>query len=396
MMANPGLSKEDQRTTLEALKRCGFNQSFAAADLGISRETMASRVRNLRSRGHDIPARAAAPKPTLRERFTAKTAKREYEEMERKLFEAQEKLKIIEYAQEHSHVVRIAPPSVGKKRPAVACALGSDWHVEEEVDPAKVNGKNKYNLEIAEKRILRFFQGLAWKIRHHQGDYDIRRLLLFLLGDFISGYIHPELAETGQLAPAEAIVWWWARVLGGIQLLLAEFPELEIEIPCTVGNHERTTEKIRVATRVENSFGFIAYAMLRESLKNEKRVRLYLAAGAHVYAEVWDWKIRGTHGDDIRYQGGVGGLSIPLRKAVDAWNETSRADYTVFGHWHQHCDLNWAVGNGSLIGYAPYSLWIKARYEPPSQAFFLIDRERGKDYVSPIWVDSQGRRGATK
>jgi hypothetical protein len=187
-------------------------------------------------------------------------------------------------------------------------------------------------------------------------------------------------------------VWWVSRVLAGLKLLLSEFPILEIELPCTVGNHERTTPKIRVASRVENSFGFIAYEMLRTALEKERRIRLHVTAGAHVYAEVWDWKIRGTHGDDIRYQGGVGGLSIPLRKAVDAWNETSRADYTVFGHWHQHCDLNWAVGNGSLIGYAPYSLWIKARYEPPSQAFFLIDRERGKDYVSPIWVDDQGRR----
>lgn len=388
-----------QQETIDALKKCGGNREFAAAELGISIGSLCSRIEALKEAGFAIPKsphgkpRKSLTKSDLRAKVQAKADKRAASDMERALFEAQEKLKIVEYVAEHSHVVRvIPPPTVGKKRPAIAVALASDWHVEEEVDPTKVNGKNAYNLEIARTRIASYFQGLAWKIRHHSGDYDIKRLLMFLLGDFISGYIHPELAETGQLAPGPAIVWWQAEVLGGIRMLLETFPELEIEMPCCVGNHERTTEKIRVATRVENSFGYIAYEMLRQQLANEPRVRLYVTAGAHVYAEAWDWKIRGTHGDDIRYQGGVGGLSIPLRKAVDAWNETSKADYTVFGHWHQHCDLNWAIGNGSLIGYAPYSLWIKARYEPPSQAFFLIDRERGKDYVSPIWVDEQGKR----
>lgn len=385
-----------RQVTLDALKKCGWNQTFAAGELGIALSTLKERVKALREAGYDIPTYRPKKSPSklpLRSKAQAKLEKRQLADMERSLFEAQEKLRLVEYVQDHSHVVRVSPPSTGTKRPAVAVAIASDWHVEEEVDPAKVNGKNSYNLEIARSRIERYFQGLVWKIRHHSGDYEIKRLLLFMLGDFISGYIHPELAETGQLAPGPAIVWWQAEVLGGIRMLLSELPDIEIEIPCCVGNHERTTEKIRVATRVENSFGYIAYEMLRQQLASEPRVRLYATAGAHVYAEVWDWTIRGTHGDDIRYAGGVGGLSIPLRKAVDAWNETARADYTVFGHWHQHCDLNWAVGNGSLIGYAPYSLWIKARYEPPSQAFFLIDRERGKDYVSPIWVDPQGRRG---
>lgn len=375
---------------LKALKARSYNQVHTAIDLQISRSALKDRIAKMRQSGVEVPS--FRQKPKLQEKAKEKLDKRAAQDMERALYEAQEKLKIVEYVQEHSKVVRIAPPSSGTLRPAVAVALMSDWHVEERVDPNKINGVNKYSLAIAKKRIERYFQGLAWKIRHHRSDYEIKRLIAFLLGDFISGYIHPELMETAELAPGPAIVWWLSEIEAGIVMILDLFPDLEIELLCAVGNHERTTDKIRVATRVENSFGFIAYEMLRQKFTGNKRVRMHVTTGSHVYAEVWDWTIRGTHGDDIRYQGGVGGLSIPLRKKVDAWNETAKADYTVFGHWHQHCDFNWAVGNGSLIGYSPFSQWIGARYEPPSQAFFLIDRERGKDYVSPIWVSNQGKR----
>jgi len=45
------------------------------------------------------------------------------------------------------------------------------------------------------------------------------------------------------------------------------------------------------------------------------------------------------------------------------------------------------VVNGSLIGYNAFALSIKAEYEPPSQAFFLIDKKRFRSVTIPILFD---------
>jgi hypothetical protein len=398
---NPGLSDEVKRATVKALKQAAGNRTHAAAILGVSPSTMSSRVRALladREWHLKVPEAPGGvmgdgPMPYM-ERTRTAVAKKEHEALEKRLAEAEERLRVIGSAREHLDTIRIAPPSKGKLRPAVAVSPSSDWHVEEPVEPEKVFGKNAYNLQIAEARAAAYFQGLLWKIRHHQHSYEIRRLLMLGIGDFISGYIHPELIETAQLSPTLAIAFWVERYAAGVRMLL-DSSDLEIDLVLKPGNHGRTGEKITVATRAENSFEYLGFLLLMERFKGEKRIHFELSKGVHTYVEVYDWVIRATHGDDIRYQGGVGGLAIPLRKAVDSWNDARHSDYTVFGHWHQHGDYGFAVGNGSLIGYSPYSIWIKARYEAPSQSMFLIDRERGKDMVSPIWVDPQGRRGVT-
>lgn len=118
----------------------------------------------------------------------------------------------------------------------------------------------------------------------------------------------------------------------------------------------------------------------------EPRVVFDIAAGNMFYIEVYGRKIRWTHGDDVRYFGGVGGITIPIRKAIDSWNLSIHAHLTCMGHWHQVTDARDFVVNGSLIGYTAYAQAIKARFEPAAQAFFLLDRRRGKRLFSPIQV----------
>jgi len=53
---------------------------------------------------------------------------------------------------------------------------------------------------------------------------------------------------------------------------------------------------------------------------------------------------------------------------------------------HQFKDGGNFICNGSLIGYNAFALSIKADYEKPKQAFFLVDKKRGKSIVAPIWL----------
>lgn len=166
---------------------------------------------------------------------------------------------VISDAKDPPRVVRLERSS--GLRDVCALALASDWHVEEPVDPVSVAGRNEYNLEIAEKRVDRYFQGIVWHIQHHRASkhLSIRHLLLWLGGDLYTGYIHPELIENNELSPTEAVRWLLPRLEGGIRAVLHELQLEQISIVCSFGNHGRTTDKMRVATSASNSFDLLLY-----------------------------------------------------------------------------------------------------------------------------------------
>jgi hypothetical protein len=56
------------------------------------------------------------------------------------------------------------------------------------------------------------------------------------------------------------------------------------------------------------------------------------------------------------------------------------------GHWHQLVDYGDVTVNGSLIGYNAYAMSVRAKPEPPQQAFYVLDSKRGKSCRAPIWV----------
>ena len=107
---------------------------------------------------------------------------------------------------------------------------------------------------------------------------------------------------------------------------------------------------------------------------------------------MYDYTVRFTHGDQVGYSGGVGGVTIPLNKKIANWDVGRKADVTCIGHFHQYMSLPHAVINGSLIGYGPYAVSIGAKFEQPQQSFFLIDSRRGKTASYPIWVERNRKR----
>ena len=94
--------------------------------------------------------------------------------------------------------------------------------------------------------------------------------------------------------------------------------------------------------------------------------------------------IRFHHGHAIRYAGGVGGITIPVNKAIGQWQKMKNADVDCFGHWHQYMPLRNFVANGSMIGHNAFATSIKADFERPQQAFFLWDKKRKKTVQIPI------------
>jgi hypothetical protein len=144
--------------------------------------------------------------------------------------------------------------------------------------------------------------------------------------------------------------------------------------------------KPRVSTAYANSYEWLMYGVLAQKFAGEKRVRFEITPSAHQYVRTGDHTLHFHHGDDVKFQGGVGGIGIPLLKRVPAWDSIRRADVHCIGHWHMQRDFGRAVVNGSLIGYGPYSQRIGAEYEDPKQTLFYMDSRRGKTMHTHLWV----------
>jgi len=263
--------------------------------------------------------------------------------------------------------------------------VASDWHVEERVDPRTVSQLNEYNLEIATERAGGFFRSGLRLIQLLQKDVTINRLVLPLLGDFISNQIHEEFAENNLLEPMHAITFARNLISSGIDFVL-EHSDLEIILPCHSGNHGRTTKTVRAATENGHSLEYLMFLHLADIYANRKesRVKFLIAEGYHSYLDIFGTNVRYHHGHEVNYQGGVGGLYIPVGKAINDWNKAKRADLDVFGHFHTGRDGGNFISNGSLIGYNAWALRRKFAFEKPRQQLFLIDNKRGRTCTWPI------------
>jgi hypothetical protein len=283
--------------------------------------------------------------------------------------------------------VKITPSTGSGTSEATVVAALSDWHGEELVTLGETSGLNESNPEIITERALRAFRGILRLTQLLQQDVKIDNLVLALLGDFITNDIHgAENAEKNALQPTHALVFVQNLLINGLQFLL-DNSKLTITLPCHTGNHGRTTQTTRFGAENGHSLEYLMYLHLASWFRHDPRVRFLIAEGMHSYLEVYDQTIRFHHGHAVKYGGGVGGIYIPVNKAIAQWNIARRADVDVFGHFHQYISAPNFQCNGSLIGYNSYALSIKATYEPPRQALFLMDKKRGRTCSWPILVE---------
>ena len=281
------------------------------------------------------------------------------------------------------------PKKLSKKPRATACSLFGDAHIEEQVISERVNGLNFYDLAESKRRVELYFIRLVEKLKHEQKHWSINDLVVFFLGDYITGYIHEEFVINNFLTPTEATFEALEYLMCGIDYLLEHAPVEKIIIPCNYGNHGRNVKWRPHSVKAKMSYEWLLYQMLRLMYKKagEDRVEFHIADGTLIYHDIGDFRIRANHGDTFNYRGGLGGVTIPMYGAINSWSKSIKADLDVMGHWHQFKNFRNSIINGSVIGYSEFAVDIRAEFEPPSQAFFLINHERNVlDTVHPIYV----------
>lgn len=277
---------------------------------------------------------------------------------------------------------------------ATMIVLLSDWHVEENVRSETVNGLNRFDLDVCERRIAELTERFSTLLEHERRLVRIDRVLVWLGGDFISGHIHPDTAEMAQLPPLAATRWAGERLRGFIDTVSGMASEVIVATSC--GNHGRSNageRKPRIGTEADHSFEHNLYVTMAADEPN-KNVRWQLSESYLNYIDLDGFRVRAHHGHGYSYSGGIGGIHVPVSKANAAWQAIERADLTVFGHWHQWSWLRAGryVSNGSLIGHSAYAVRIKAAYEAPCQSAIVVDHGRNEvTKAMPIYCDGDLR-----
>src|SRR5690348_2871303 len=186
-------------------------------------------------------------------------------------------------------VIDVRPKAHDGASESAMVIVWSDWHIEERVLRSQVSNKNEYNLEVARQRFQNLLQGgLAWcKIQSH--NTVIKTIVLGLLGDFITGSIHEDLAEGNLLPPAEAIHLAYSLIVSGIKYMLSNTPkDVQFVIPCHSGNHGRMTKDQRIATEAGNSLEYFMYLMLQDYFQSEKRIKFVVQPGYHSHVRFFE------------------------------------------------------------------------------------------------------------
>jgi len=349
----------------------------------------------VRNRVHILgKAKKKEPKklPTVEEQVEEHRLKKKVSEktkLEKQLVEEVERLereKTLWFSMEDNRTSYRIIPSKSPKVEASAFLVMSDWHIDETVKPGTVNGMNEMNERIADERIQNFFNNSIALLKMAGATTKINKVVLAMLGDFISGSIHDELMEANWCRPIEAVIWVEERLVAGIKLMLKE-TDFDFLAICHTGNHSRITKKKHIGTQTGNSTETLLYYHLKSRFKDEPRIDFVIAEGYLTYLEIGNKTIRLHHGDGFRYNGGVGDIYPGAYRWIGKSNGSRHADLDVFGHHHGYRNGGNFICNDSLIGYTAYAAERGFTFRRPSQRFFMYTKRGEVIAEYPVFLD---------
>lgn len=297
--------------------------------------------------------------------------------------------------------LRPATPRADRNRATLVAVL-SDIHAGEVVRPEEMGGYNAFNLEIAEKRLRRFFEETIELARSYIAGVDYDGITLVLGGDMVSGDIHDELQQTNELSVLDTTLWVAPRLVAGIERWAEEFGAVHVvSVP---GNHGRDSKVPRHKKRsAHNADTHIAkMAALYYSQANPNgAVTFDIPDSYDATFSIYEHSFAVEHGDNLRFTGvsEIGALGPvkrgTLRKARAKQEEGDPFDYLLVGHFHQlvYAPNQGFVMNGTLKGYDEFAKAWSLKPEPPQQALFVVSPEYGAGGHMPIVVGKRDDEG---
>lgn len=389
--------RADERTAVEALLRQGLNISQVASHMGITR----SSVRRVRDRMGEGPAEPAPVAPASGVRLGGSPESRRIVQLEDEVRRLRGELKAAHRAALDEEVVRdilgslarapTEPPDwtvkptqkrKGERTAEVPVCTWSDWHLDEVVSRAETNGVNAYDLDIAERRIRALVENIISIARDH-GPGRYPGIVVNLLGDIVSGGLHPELAKTDQegvlpavLRARDILVWAFERMISAFG---------QVYVPCAAGNHGRNTLKPEFKRYIFKNYDWLIYELLARHFIDRPEIRFDIRPSNEVRYRVYGQRYLAMHGDMLGVKGGdgiIGAIGPIMRGEVKTRGQAASSgrdyDVLVMGHWHQELWLPRAIVANALKGFDEYArLALRAIPSEPSQPLWFVHPRRG-------------------
>lgn len=279
------------------------------------------------------------------------------------------------------HIIPLVP-DIGRQGASIV--HWGDWHVEKVIEKKSVNNFNEFNPEIARQRAYNCAVNSAKLINRDSSEFDKHDTVVYLTGDFIEGYIHPESQRvTNSMTPVEASAFALELLTDAITHIQENATTDRITVVCRTGNHSRNTKRMESTIDHRTNYESMIYAFLAQKFKGE--IQFNLPESDIGYTTILDKVVRDFHGWQVSYGGGIGGLTIPLTKFIQRQNQNRKADFNLLGHFHQ-CSMPTkdSMMTGSLCGFDNYAQTIGAGKEPALQAYRLLDSKYGFTGFNPI------------
>lgn len=289
-----------------------------------------------------------------------------------------------------AEVYQIKPiirPDSGKSA-SIVISLLSDIHAEETVKPESVMGLNEYNPEVAKARLESYFINLTKLISHAQKNYNINELVLGCLGDFIGGWIHEELQQTNSMSPLNAVSYVQGIIVSGLKYLQDNLNVDKITFIGVVGNHSRLTKKNQYANATDVNLEHFMYKTIESTCKalNLDKFAFVVPQAEAAIIEVFGKRLFFTHGTNIKFGGGIGGIIVPISRWFANTSKAFKIDFAFLGHFHQSLFTKKFCVNGSVKGVDAYAVGKMLDLEEAQQCMVILNEKRGFTQYSPIFL----------
>lgn len=266
--------------------------------------------------------------------------------------------------------------------PEVPVLMLADWHNGEVVQPGEIHGINHYDMKTCRERVHNVVDGAIHLARNvHKQTYP--GAVIPLVGDLVSGMLHPELMKTDELNVIPAALETADLAGDALDRLKGEFKKLYV--PCVAGNHGRNTFKPEFKNYSYKNFDWLIYQMLIRRFKGDPNVVIECPPTNEVHFRVYGKRFMLVHGDMLGVQGGDGIIGVigPIMRGENKVGRQASSigkdfDILLMGHWHQQLWLPRCIVGNTLKGFDEYAKnKLRATPTPPSQALFFVHPRRG-------------------
>jgi len=276
--------------------------------------------------------------------------------------------------------------------PEVPVTIWSDWHCGENVSLSETNGVNEYDREIFIRRAKRLVERTIDLCKNH-GPGNYPGIVVNILGDMVSGGLHPELAKTDDEEVIPAVLTCRDTLITCLESMIEAFGH--VYCPCTSGNHGRQTAKPEFKRYVFKNFDWLIYQLLARHFKGRSEIVFDIPDSNEVYYRIYGRRYLAMHGDMMGVKGGdgiIGSIGPITRGEMKVGRQQSviGRDYDVLlvGHWHQTLWLPRVVVNNTLKGWDEYAQKsLRAPPSVPSQSLWFEHPKWGKTMHREVFVE---------